>query len=45
MRLLAVPYTTSSYAEHLILGNRRILADQMEFLIKHLPRSRRLMAP
>jgi 5-methylcytosine-specific restriction endonuclease McrA len=44
MRLLAVPYTPN-YAEHLILGNRRILADQMEFLSKHLPRSRRLMTP
>jgi hypothetical protein len=27
--------------EHLILSNRNILADQMEFLVSHLPRNRR----
>jgi 5-methylcytosine-specific restriction endonuclease McrA len=32
MKLLAVPYTPN-YAEYLILSNRRILADQMEFLL------------
>lgn len=32
MRLLAVPYTPNR-AEYLILSNRRILADQMEFLL------------
>jgi Restriction endonuclease len=31
MKLLAVPYTPN-LAEYLILSNRRILADQMEFL-------------
>jgi 5-methylcytosine-specific restriction endonuclease McrA len=31
MKLLAVPYTPN-LAEYLILQNRRILADQMEFL-------------
>lgn len=31
MKLLAVPYTPNR-AEYLILSNRRILADQMEFL-------------
>ncbi len=31
MRLLAVPYTPN-LAEYLILSNRRILADQMQFL-------------
>lgn len=34
MRLLAVPYTPN-LAEYLILSNRRILADQMEFLLAH----------
>jgi 5-methylcytosine-specific restriction endonuclease McrA len=44
MPLLAVPYRPS-WVEHLILSNRNILADQMEFLVSHLPRSRRgLMA-
>jgi hypothetical protein len=27
--------------EHLILSNRNILVDQMEFLVSHLPRDRR----
>ena len=31
MKLIAVPYTPN-LAEYLILSNRRILADQMEFL-------------
>lgn len=31
MKLLAVPYTPN-LAEYLILQNRKILADQMEFL-------------
>ncbi len=44
MPLLAVPYRPS-WVEHLILSNRNILADQMEFLVSHLPRDRRhLMA-
>jgi 5-methylcytosine-specific restriction endonuclease McrA len=37
MPLLAVPYRPS-WVEHLILSNRNILADQMEFLRSHLPR-------
>lgn len=37
MPLLALPYTPSRI-EALILRNRRILADQMEFLRRHLPR-------
>ena len=40
MPLLAVPYRPS-WVEHLILSNRNILADQMEFLVGHLPRRRR----
>jgi 5-methylcytosine-specific restriction endonuclease McrA len=40
MPLLAVPYRPS-WVEHLILSNRNILADQMEFLKSHLPRKRR----
>ena len=32
MKLVAVPYTPN-LAEYLILSNRRILADQMEFLL------------
>ena len=34
MKLLAVPYTPN-LAEYLILQNRRILADQMEFLLTY----------
>ena len=40
MPLLAVPYRPS-WVEHLILSNRNILADQMDFLVNHLPRERR----
>lgn len=40
MRLLAVPYTPNR-AEYLILSNRRILADQMEFLLAHAQRHAR----
>lgn len=43
MPLLAVPYRPS-WVEHLILSNRNILADQMEFLVNHLPRHRRHLA-
>ena len=42
MPLLAVPYRPS-WVEHLILSNRNILADQMQFLVDHLPRDRRHM--
>lgn len=37
MPLLAVPYRPS-WVEHLILSNRHILADQMDFLRSHLPK-------
>ena len=40
MPLLAVPYRPS-WVEHLILSNRNIRADQMEFLVGHLPKQRR----
>jgi 5-methylcytosine-specific restriction endonuclease McrA len=40
MPLLAVPYRPS-WIEHLILSNRHILADQMDFLKAHLPRRAR----
>ncbi|MFO1507235.1 MAG: HNH endonuclease [Lysobacterales bacterium] len=40
MPLLAIPYRPS-WVEHLILSNRNILADQMEFLAHHLPKRRR----
>lgn len=43
MPLLAVPYRPS-WVEHLILSNRNILADQMEFLKSHLPKRARLLA-
>jgi 5-methylcytosine-specific restriction endonuclease McrA len=43
MPLLAVPYRPS-WVEHLILSNRNILADQMDFLVSHLPRNRRTHA-
>jgi 5-methylcytosine-specific restriction endonuclease McrA len=43
MPLLAIPYRPS-WVEHLILSNRNILSDQMDFLMSHLPRSRRLSA-
>lgn len=40
MPLLAVPFRPS-WVEHLILSNRHILADQMDFLVSHLPRKQR----
>ena len=42
MPLLYAPYVPSLW-EDFILRNRRILADQMEFLMAHLPRHSRLM--
>lgn len=42
MPLLAVPYRPS-WVEHLILSNRNILSDQMEFLRGHLPKNRRMI--
>jgi 5-methylcytosine-specific restriction endonuclease McrA len=41
MPLLYTPYVPSLW-EDFILRNRRILADQMEFLVAHLPRQSRL---
>lgn len=43
MLMLYVPYTPSLY-EALILRNRRILADQMDFLVSLLPADSRLVA-
>lgn len=43
MPLLYAPYVPSLW-EDFILRNRRILADQMEFLLAHVPSSSRLMA-
>ena len=40
MPLLAVPYRPS-WIEHLILSNRNILADQMEFLQSQMPKKPR----
>lgn len=39
MKLLAIPYVPN-VAEYLILSNRRILSDQMEFLRPMVPRRR-----
>ena len=43
MPLLYVPYVPNR-AEYLILQNRKILADQMEFLLARVPRESRLLA-
>ena len=43
MPLLYTPYVPSLW-EDFILRNRRILADQMEFLMAHIPKSSRLHA-
>ncbi|MBK6436911.1 MAG: HNH endonuclease [Rhodanobacteraceae bacterium] len=43
MPILAIPYRPS-WVEHLILSNRNILSDQMDFLMSHLPRNRRISA-
>lgn len=40
MKLLAVPYAPN-HAERLILSERRVLADQMQFLINHVPTARK----
>jgi len=37
MQLLAVPFTPT-HAEYIYLQGRRVLADQMEFLLAHFPR-------
>ena len=38
MQLLAVPFVPT-YAEYIYLKGRRVLADQMEYLLAHFPRS------
>ncbi|WP_026287650.1 HNH endonuclease [Thioalkalivibrio sp. ALJ24] len=38
MQLLAIPFTPT-HAEYIYLKGRRVLADQMEFLQAHFPRS------
>ncbi|MCG2634454.1 MAG: HNH endonuclease [Gammaproteobacteria bacterium] len=38
MQLLAIPFTPT-HAEYIYLKGRRILADQMEFLMAHFPRT------
>ncbi len=38
MQLLAIPFTPN-HAEYIFLKGRRILADQMQFLLAHFPRS------
>ncbi len=43
MQLLAVPFTPT-YAEYIYLKGRRVLADQMEYLRAHFPRSSPLHA-
>lgn len=42
MQLLYVPYVPNR-AEYLILQNRRILSDQMDFLMKRVPKNSRLL--
>ncbi|MEJ2604979.1 MAG: HNH endonuclease [Gammaproteobacteria bacterium] len=43
MQLIAIPFTPS-YAEYIYLKGRRVLADQMEYLLAHIPRSSPLHA-
>ena len=43
MQLLAVPFTPT-YAEYIYLKGRRVLADQMEYLLVGVPRTSRLRA-
>jgi 5-methylcytosine-specific restriction endonuclease McrA len=38
MQLVAVPFTPT-YAEYIFLKGRRVLADQMEYLLAHFPRT------
>jgi 5-methylcytosine-specific restriction endonuclease McrA len=38
MQLIAIPFTPT-YAEYIYLKGRRVLADQMEYLLAHFPRS------
>lgn len=41
MQLLAIPFTPT-HAEYVYLQGRKILADQMNFLLAHFPRNSRL---
>lgn len=43
MQLLAIPFKPT-HAEYIYLQGRRILADQMEFLLAHFPRNSALKA-
>ena len=43
MQLIAVPFTPT-YAEYIYLKGRRVLADQMEYLLTHFPRTSPLHA-
>ena len=43
MELIAVPFTPT-YAEYIYLKGRRVLADQMKYLLAHIPRSSPLHA-
>ena len=43
MQLVAVPFTPT-YAEYIYLKGRRVLADQMQYLLAHIPRSSPLHA-
>jgi hypothetical protein len=43
MKLHYVPYVPNRY-EAFILSNRKILADQMEFLLQGVPKSSRMHA-
>ncbi|MEM7612426.1 MAG: HNH endonuclease [Pseudomonadota bacterium] len=38
MQLIAIPFTPT-YAEYIYLKGRRVLTDQMEYLLAHFPRS------
>jgi hypothetical protein len=43
MELVAVPFTPT-YAEYIYLKGRRVLTDQMAYLLTHFPRSSPLHA-
>jgi hypothetical protein len=43
MQLIAVPFTPT-YAEYIYLKGRKVLADQMEYLLTHFPRTSPLHA-
>ena len=43
LELIAVPFTPT-YAEYIYLKGRRVLVDQMQYLLAHIPRSSPLRA-